>query len=61
MSSVTSQIQRAMNEAMKEQVLPQLQASLKIVNEQQSHSGWNLRVRDRNIGPKILLAEVSKK
>ena len=38
-NSVSMQIQRAMNEAINEKVLPQLQASLKAVNGQQSHSG----------------------
>ena len=41
MNSVSLQIQRAIIEAINEQVLHQLQTSLGAVNGQQSLSGWN--------------------
>ena len=54
MNSVSLQIRRAIYEAMNEQFLPQLQASLWAVNGQQSHSGRNFP--GENVNPKILLA-----
>ena len=42
MTSVSVQIQRAIHEAINEQVLPQTQASLRSVNGQPPQRGWNL-------------------
>ena len=41
MSSDSMQFQRAINEAIKEQVLPQIRASFMSLNEQQPQKGWN--------------------
>ena len=59
MNSVSLQMQRAINEAINEQVLPQRQISLRAIAVtfgQQSHCGWIFLVKDRNVNPKILLA-----
>ena len=42
MNSVSLQIQRIINEAINEPVLPELQAYLRSVNRQPPHRGWNL-------------------
>ena len=41
MTIVSGQVQRATNEAINEQVLPQLQASLRSVNGEPPQNGWN--------------------
>ena len=42
MSSVRSHIQRAISEAINEQVLPQIQAALRSSQGQVPHRGWNV-------------------
>ena len=42
MNSVSLKIQRAMNEAMNEQVLPHLESYFRSVNGQPPHRGWNI-------------------
>ena len=59
MNSVCLQIQRAINEAINDPVLPHLQATLTSVNGQYDNSQMEdgtSRVRDRNVNRKILLA-----
>ena len=41
MNSVSLKIQRAMNAAMNEQVLPHFESSFRSVNGQPPHRGWN--------------------
>ena len=42
MSTVSSQIQKTISEAINEQVLPQIQASLRSGQGQMPHRGWNV-------------------
>ena len=42
MKCVSLQIQKAINEAIKEQVLPQIQASLRSGSRQVPQKGWNV-------------------
>ena len=60
MNRVSLQIKTAINEATNEQVLPQLQTSLRSVYRQQSQEDGSLRARDWNINLKIVLAGKSE-
>ena len=46
-SSVSYQIQKAISEAIKEQFLPQIQATLTSGQGPVPREGWNFRLRDR--------------
>ena len=52
MNCVSSQIQRAISEAMNEQALAQIQSTLRYEQGQQPGEGWNVPVRDWNMDPK---------
>ena len=53
MNSVSVQIQRAINDAISNQILPQIQNSFKAGSGQTTQKGWNVPLRDRNMMPKI--------
>ena len=49
MCSVSSQIQRAINEAISKQILPQMQGSLRSGPGRVPDRRWEVRLEDRNV------------
>ena len=50
--NVSTQIERAINEAINEKVLPQIQVTLRSGPGQVLNRRWKSRLEDRNVDPK---------